>query len=59
MIRFFLGFFFVFGAIGNVDYAMQAGLPEPPMSETVLLVTIGFGLMYFGLKRVKEVYGED
>lgn len=59
MIRLIVGFFLVFGAVGNLDYAMQAGLPEPPLSQTLLLVTIGFTLMYYGMKRIKEVYGED
>lgn len=59
MIRFLLGFFMVFGAIGNVDYAMEAGLPEPPLSETAFLIAVGLTLAYFGVKRMKEVYGDE
>jgi hypothetical protein len=59
MIRFFLGFMIVFGALGNQDFAMEAGLTPPPLIETIVLSLIGLVLMYFGLQRIKEKYGED
>lgn len=59
MIRFIVGFLLVFGALGNQDYAMEAGIVAPPLSETILLSIVGLSLMYFGLQRIKEKYGED
>lgn len=59
MIRFFLGFFMVFGAIGTEDYAMESGTPLPPIEQTIFLCVVGLLLMYFGTKRMKEVYGDE
>lgn len=59
MIRFLIGFFLVFGSVGNIDYALETGTPEPSVFQTTFLVTLGFVLMYYGIKRIKEVYGED
>lgn len=59
MIRFIVGFFLVFGALGNQDYAMEAGIAPPSMYETVGLCMVGLILCYFGLQRIKEKYGED
>ena len=59
MIRLLVGFFLVFGAVGNLDYAMETGTPEPHWTVTTFLVGLGFTLMYYGMKRIKEVYGED
>ena len=59
MIRLLIGFLFVFGAVGNLDYAMQSGTPEPHWAMTTFLVVSGFTLMYYGLLRVKEKYGEE
>lgn len=59
MIRFIVGFLLVFGALGNQDFAMEAGLTPPPLIETIVLSLIGLVLMYFGLQRIKEKYGED
>ena len=59
MIRFFLVFFMGFGAIGTEDYAMESGTPLPPIEQTIFLCVVGLLLMYFGTKRMKEVYGDE
>lgn len=59
MIRLIVGFFLVYGAVGSMDYAMETGGPEPHWAQTLGLLGLGFILMYYGLLRVKELYGEE
>jgi hypothetical protein len=49
MIRFILGFFIVFGAVG--------GMEDPETNVLLLtgLAVVGLALMYFGTERMKEL----
>lgn len=59
MIRLILGFLIVYGAVGSMDYAMQVNEPEPHWVQTGILLGLGFTLMYYGVERVREKYGEE
>ena len=47
MIRFVIGFFLVFGAVGGMDNGSDLLL-------CTLLAAIGLGLMYFGSNKIAE-----
>lgn len=49
-IRFFLGFFIVFGAVGTLDVDATASL-----LTQVLIGIAGLGVMYSGAKAMKKV----
>jgi hypothetical protein len=49
MIRFILGFFIVFGAVGGMED------PEAPLLILTGLAVVGLALMYFGTERMKEL----
>jgi hypothetical protein len=49
-IRFFLGFFIVFGAVGTLDVDASASLVTQMM-----IAAAGLGVMYSGAKAMKKV----
>jgi len=49
MIRFIVGFFIVFGAVGGMED------PEAPLLILTGLAVAGLALMYFGTERMKEM----
>jgi len=40
------------GAVGNDDFAMEAGLTAPPLLQTFLLAMFGLGLMLWALPKL-------
>jgi len=52
MIRFLLGILILMGAVGNDDFAMEAGLTAPPLLQTFLLAMFGLGLMLWALPKL-------
>lgn len=50
-IRFFVGLFFVFGAVGNMDFD-----PSKPMWLNALLLCTGFGLMAWAVRDINAVH---
>ena len=51
MIRFILGMLILMGAVGQDDYAMEAGITAPPLMQT-LLALFGLGLMFWALPKL-------
>jgi hypothetical protein len=51
MIRFFLGFLIVFGAVGYIENCSDAGL-----LAGILVAAAGLGIMSAGTRRVAVVY---
>jgi hypothetical protein len=51
MIRFIVGLFLVFGAVGGMDNGTDAELPLQ-----LLLAVIGLTLMYFGSNKMSEKF---
>lgn len=49
MIRFIVGFFLVFGAVGGMENG-----PQDAFMYQLLAAAIGLALMYFGSKRMQE-----
>ena len=49
MIRFILGFFIVFGAVGGMED------PEAPLLILTGLAVVGLVLMYLGTNKMKEM----
>ena len=54
MIRFILGMLILMGAVGQDDYAMEAGITAPPLMQTLLLALFGLGLMFWALPKLIE-----
>ena len=40
------------GAVGQDDYAMEAGITAPPLMQTLLLALFGLGLMFWALPKL-------
>jgi hypothetical protein len=51
MIRFIVGLFLVFGAVGGMDNGTDAELPLQ-----LLLAVVGLTLMYFGSNKMSEKF---
>ena len=49
MIRFILGFFIVFGAVGGMED------PEAPLLILTAIAGLGLALMYFGSEKMKQL----
>ena len=58
MIRFILGLFILFGAVGAEDYAHEAGIAAPPLMQTLLLCLLGLSLMAWAIPKLATM-GED
>ena len=50
MIRFIVGLFVVFGAVGGMDNAVDGEL-----LPLLGIAAVGLGLMYFGTEKMKEL----
>lgn len=59
MIRFVLGLFILFGAVGADDYAIEAGIQGPPIMQTVLLSLLGLSLMAWALPKLSQMYDDQ
>jgi hypothetical protein len=59
MIRILIGMFLVMGAVGNDDFAMQAGLIPPPLWETAFLSLLGLAIAASAIPKIQRQYGDE
>jgi|TARA_R110001592_G_scaffold330921_1_gene613348 hypothetical protein len=51
--------FLVMGAVGNDDFAMEAGLIPPPLWETAFLSLLGLAIAASAIPKIQRQYGDE